>query len=237
MQPQRDLARKHHLRKVARHVGRLHIAEHVQIDQSGRGLRQCAHAAPQPAEVAVRIAGLDAGNRRLQRGSVGDRLGKHLHLVRQHNDLRTLRRPPRSQHLQSLLLGIRETRTGAHAERVIDSDHHQAVTGCSGRALQKRLRKRQHQQQHQQGAQRKQQEIAQTPMPHRTLRAALKKHQRTYRTRRAGVPAQQMHIHRQTQRGQTSQKPGREQAHHFPPGRRRRYSPNVASSGLSVTNR
>ena len=78
MQRQCDIRRQHHVGKVRRHGGALHIAEEMEIDGRVHGLGKRADGAPQFAEIRVAVAGLNALKRRAQLRVIGNRLRQQL---------------------------------------------------------------------------------------------------------------------------------------------------------------
>ena len=98
--------------------------------------------------------------------------------------------------------GVGEPVALAHAERIVDREHHgaAAVGAGDGGRVNVRTRERQHEQQHEQAAQREQQQILQPAMLDGALRAPLEEHQRAERHGLLAVLPKQMNVDRQAQK-------------------------------------
>jgi hypothetical protein len=129
----------------------------------------------------------------------------------------------RDEFRHRLLLGICKSRSGTHAERVIDDDEEQAAIGVCCGSAHERVGKGENYQKDQRTAKCKEHEMFETMMACRALDAALKKHKRTYGARYGDVMAQQMHEYRHAQESESAKEPWSKEAHQFRSWRSARY--------------
>src|SRR5882672_12220037 len=123
-------------------------------------------------KVSVRVSRLEALNSSALRSRILRRLREHLNLGAKRHHLGAVRGPPRGQNRKRLAARVCQTRSGAHAERIVDDQQQEfLVAHIRGRAIDERIRKREREQEQQEGPERKQKQVAQTAMLDRTLRA------------------------------------------------------------------
>src|SRR5207245_8656643 len=127
------------------------------------------------AKARSRISRLKTVHGGAKHAGILRRFGQHLDLRAQRHYLGALGRLARFEERQSVALGVRQVRSRAHAERVINDEQIQLLTAhARSGALDERIRKSQRQQQNHRQAESEKNENTPATMTPRTRSAQLK---------------------------------------------------------------